>query len=165
MSGDWIPVTLPDGIRARLPPRVELYSLGGATEASIWSVFHRSARSTRRPRASRTAPPRWRTSASRCSTRFCGPAPDLVVGDLYIAGAGLAKGYLGDPEKTAASFFALPDGGERVYRTGDLARYLPDGTLEFIGRDDRQVKIRGHRIELAEVESALAADPQVDAVA
>ncbi|MFQ6855193.1 amino acid adenylation domain-containing protein [Streptomyces sp. 35M1] len=162
MSGDWIPVTLPDAVHARLP-RVELYSLGGATEAAIWSIFHPIGEVD-------TAAPSIPYGTPLENQRFhvldslLRPSPDLVVGDLYIAGSGLAEGYLGDPEKTAASFFALPD-GERVYRTGDLARYLPDGTLEFIGRDDRQVKIRGHRIELAEVESALAADPQVDAVA
>ncbi|MBB1257455.1 non-ribosomal peptide synthetase [Streptomyces alkaliterrae] len=162
MSGDWIPVTLPDAVRARLP-RVELYSLGGATEASIWSIVHPIGE------VDPTAPSipygtPLENQRFHVLDAFLRPCPDLVVGDLYIAGAGLATGYLGDPEKTAAAFFELPD-GERVYRTGDLARYLPDGTLEFIGRDDRQVKIRGHRVELAEVESALAADPQVDAVA
>ncbi|MCE7079575.1 non-ribosomal peptide synthetase [Streptomyces sp. ST2-7A] len=162
MSGDWIPVTLPDAVRARLP-RAELYSLGGATEASIWSIFHPIGEvDTAAPSIPYGTP--LENQRFHVLDAFLRPGPDLVVGDLYIAGAGLAKGYLGDPEKTEASFFALPD-GERVYRTGDLARYLPDGTLEFIGRDDRQVKIRGHRIELAEVESALAVDPQVDAVA
>ncbi|MFR9795266.1 amino acid adenylation domain-containing protein [Streptomyces sp. MS06] len=162
MSGDWIPVTLPDAVRERLP-RVELYSLGGATEASIWSIVHPIGEVDMAAPSIPYGTPleNQRFHVLDASLR---PSPDLVVGDLYIAGAGLAEGYLGDPEKTAASFFALPD-GERVYRTGDLARYLPDGTLEFIGRDDRQVKIRGHRVELAEVESALAADPQVDAVA
>ncbi|MEU6272942.1 amino acid adenylation domain-containing protein [Streptomyces populi] len=162
MSGDWIPVTLPGAVRARLP-RVELYSLGGATEASIWSIFHPIGEADPAAPSIPYGTP-LENQRFHVLDAFLRPCPDLVVGDLYIAGAGLAKGYLGDPEKTAASFFALPD-GERVYRTGDLARYLPDGTLEFIGRDDRQVKIRGHRIELAEVESALAADPQVDAVA
>ncbi|MGW5173658.1 amino acid adenylation domain-containing protein [Streptomyces sp. NPDC004082] len=162
MSGDWIPVTLPDAVRARLP-RVELYSLGGATEAAIWSIVHPIGEVD-------PAAPSIPYGTPLENQRFhvldsaLRPSPDLVVGDLHIAGAGLAEGYLHDPEKTAASFFELPD-GERVYRTGDLARYLPDGTLEFIGRADRQVKIRGHRIELAEVESALAADPQVDAAA
>ncbi|GHD88930.1 non-ribosomal peptide synthetase [Streptomyces naganishii] len=162
MSGDWIPVTLPDAVRARLP-RVELYSLGGATEASIWSIFHPIGEVDPAAPSIPYGTP-LENQRFHVLDAFLRPCPDLVVGDLYIAGAGLAKGYLGDPEKTAASFFALPD-GERVYRTGDLARYLPDGTLEFIGRDDRQVKIRGHRIELAEVESALAADPKVEAVA
>lgn len=162
MSGDWIPVTLPDAVRARLP-RVELFSLGGATEAAIWSIVHPIGEVDPQAPSIPYGTPleNQRFHVLDASLR---PSPDLVVGDLHIAGTGLAEGYLGDPVKTAASFLELPD-GERVYRTGDLARYLPDGTIEFIGRDDRQVKIRGHRIELAEVESALAADPQVDAVA
>ncbi|WP_328316145.1 non-ribosomal peptide synthetase [Streptomyces sp. NBC_00388] len=162
MSGDWIPVTLPDAVRAHLP-EVALYSLGGATEAAIWSIVHPIGEVDPAAPSIPYGTPleNQRFHVLDASLR---PSPDLVVGDLCIAGTGLAEGYLGDPVKTAASFIELPD-GERVYRTGDRARYLPDGTIEFIGRDDRQVKIRGHRIELAEVESALAADPQLDAAA
>ncbi|MBN1399758.1 MAG: amino acid adenylation domain-containing protein [Anaerolineae bacterium] len=92
------------------------------------------------------------------------PAPIGVPGELYIGGSGLAEGYLNQPELTADRF--VPDAlsvspGARLYRTGDQACYLPDGTIEFLGRMDYQVKIRGFRIELGEIETALGGHPQV----
>ncbi|MGF1541804.1 MAG: phosphopantetheine-binding protein, partial [Pleurocapsa sp.] len=79
-----------------------------------------------------------------------------VTGQLYIGGVGLAKGYWGDQQKTNASFIIHPDTGERIYRTGDLGRYLPNGAIEFLGREDAQVKVQGYRIELGEIETVLS---------
>ncbi|MFJ8432086.1 amino acid adenylation domain-containing protein [Kitasatospora sp. NPDC094019] len=95
------------------------------------------------------------------------PAPIGVAGEVHIDGTGLARGYLGRPDLTAEKFLPNPHGpaGSRLYRTGDLARFLPDGTLETLGRIDNQVKIRGYRIELGEIEARLREHPHVrDAV-
>jgi amino acid adenylation domain-containing protein len=153
LSGDWVPVSQADRLR-RLAPGIEVVSLGGATEASIWSILYPIGE----------LDPAWssipygrpmRNQRFHVLDHALEPRPVWVPGELYIGGLGLARGYWRDAERTAARFIDHPHTGERLYRTGDLGRYLPDGTIEFLGREDFQVKIRGHRIELGEVEAAL----------
>jgi len=167
MSGDWIPVSLPARIRALsyVTPDVELISLGGATEASIWSIYHPIAEEDGAPgvRSIPYGKPMANQTFHVLDSHFR-PRPTWVPGQLYIGGIGLAKGYWRDPEKTAASFIT-PRTGERLYRTGDLGRYLPGGEIEFLGREDSQVKIRGYRVELGEIEATLVSHSSVrDAV-
>jgi amino acid adenylation domain-containing protein len=159
LSGDWIPVTLPDRLRA-LAPSATVVSLGGATEAAIWSICH----------VIEEVDPAWssipygralRGQSFHVLDERGAPCPVGEPGELHIGGDGLARGYAGDPAQTAERFVHHPVLGRRLYRTGDLGRWRHDGEIEFLGRVDRQVKIRGHRIELGEVESVLDRVPSV----
>ena len=189
LSGDWLPLSLPGQIQALLSvtadfiqvdhnitvgagsPRPDnavnsfencckMVSLGGATEASIWSICY----------PIETVDPDSQSipyGQPLVNQRFyvlnelMEPRPVWVSGQLYIGGIGLAKGYWRDEEKTKASFITHPVTGERLYKTGDLGRYLPDGNIEFLGREDFQVKINGYRIELGEIEAALKQHPTI----
>lgn len=153
LSGDWIPVTLPGRIR-RLVPGARLISLGGATEASIWSILHPIDE----------VDPGWASvpygqPMANQQIHVLDDALDMrpvwVPGDLYIGGVGVADGYWRDEEATSAAFITHPETGERLYRTGDKGRRLPDGNIELLGREDFQVKIGGYRIELGEIEKTL----------
>ncbi|HSS78499.1 MAG TPA: amino acid adenylation domain-containing protein, partial [Thermoanaerobaculia bacterium] len=161
LSGDWIPLRLPERIRA-LCPGVEVVSLGGATEASIWSILYRIEEVD----AGWSSIPYGRPMVNQRFHVLGGdlePRPLWVPGSLYIGGVGLALGYWRDEEKTSSSFVEHPRTGERLYRTGDLGRYLPGGEIEFLGREDFQVKVQGYRIELGEIESVLEQNPAVRA--
>lgn len=160
LSGDWIPLSMPDMARKYLPPDAQIISLGGATEASIWSIYH----------ICEGLKPEWQSipygrplvnQGFRILDSQMHDCPVWVPGELYITGQGLAEGYLNDTKNTRERFFQHPADGQQLYRTGDLGRYLPNGEIEFLGREDNQVKINGHRIELGEIESALLKHPAV----
>ena len=152
-SGEELPADLALRALAELPG-AELHNLYGPTEAAIdVSAYHCTAEAlTGRARVPIGAPiDNMRIYVLDGQGR---PLPVGVPGELHLAGVGLAHGYLRRPELTAEKF-VTDAGGQRLYRTGDLGRWLPDGTLEFLGRIDSQVKLRGLRVELGEIEAAL----------
>lgn len=144
---------------ARLPPTAGILNMYGPTETTVWSTCERVARDAQQITIGRPI------ANTQCyvldSNRQCVPVG--CTGELHIGGSGVARGYHQRPELNAERFFDLDVGGRvrRVYATGDLVRRLPDGRLEYLGRNDFQVKVRGHRIELGEVEVALRAQPGV----
>lgn len=143
-------------------PGLRLGNGYGPVEAMIFVTTHPVTRAD----AARPAIPIGRPlpgKAARLLDDTLRPVPDGAIGELYAAGAGLARGYLRDPAATAERFVADPYGppGGRMYRTGDLARRGQDGALEFVGRADAQVKVGGYRVEPAEVETALSRHPGV----
>ncbi|NET03381.1 MAG: amino acid adenylation domain-containing protein [Symploca sp. SIO2B6] len=161
LSGDWLPLSLPPQIKT-LIDTVQVISLGGATEASIWSILY----------PIETVEPGWKSipyGMPMMNQKFfvfdhkLELCPVWAVGHLYIGGIGLAKGYWKNEEKTRSNFIIHPRTGERLYRTGDLGRYLPDGNIEFLGREDFQVKVQGYRIECGEIETLLLKHPSLKA--
>lgn len=159
LSGDWIPLSLPGAVRTHFGD-VRVTSLGGATEAAIWSNFH-PVGAVDSAWASIPYGKPIQNARYYVLDANLEPRPAYVPGELYIGGECLAAGYT-DPALTAERFVADPfvaEAGARMYRTGDLAKWLPDGTMIFLGRSDDQVKIRGYRIELGEVEAQLLKHP------
>lgn len=159
VSGDWVSLDLP-GLLRHAAPSARLVAMGGATEAAIWSNEF----------VVTDVDPDWASvpygyplsnQMFRVVDDHGHDRPDWVAGELWIGGAGVAQGYHNDPDLTAERF--VPDRrGRRWYRTGDLGCYWPDGTLQFLGRLDSQVKIGGHRVECGEIEHVLRGHPLVD---
>lgn len=166
LSGDYTPLTLPGKVRAVFP-RARLVSLGGATEATVWSNYFPIG----------DVDPDWRSipygkpidnARYHVLDEELRPCDVGREGDLYIAGECLSIGYFRRPDLTAERFVSDPFSGtegDRMYRTGDRAAYRADGNLTFLGRQDDQVKIRGFRVELGEIEHRLRLHPAIsDAV-
>ncbi|MGN6381061.1 MAG: amino acid adenylation domain-containing protein [Dyella sp.] len=161
VAGEACPAGLP-ARSARQQPQAALFNEYGPTEGTVWATVHRCAGDAAAPSVPIGRPVPGARIYILDDRRQ--PVPAGVAGHLYIGGAGVARGYLNRPDLTAEKFVADPFGtapGARMYRTGDLGRWLPDGTIEFLGRDDFQVKIRGFRIELGEIEAGLLEHPQV----
>ncbi|MEU3741535.1 amino acid adenylation domain-containing protein [Streptomyces sp. NPDC032198] len=147
-----------DELRGRWSANREIYSEYGVTEATVASTVSRALGAHDEPSIGR---PVANTSAHVLDA-FLRPVPADTVGELYVAGAGLARGYLRRTRLTARRFVASPFAhGERMYRTGDLVRRTGTGDLVYAGRADAQVKVRGFRVELGEIEAALAGHPAV----
>ncbi|MDX3696409.1 amino acid adenylation domain-containing protein [Streptomyces europaeiscabiei] len=146
----------------RLHPRAELVNMYGITEITVHATVHRLTEEDIAGDVSNVGVP-LPTNSLRVLDRRSGRRllPVGAVGELYVGGEGVTPGYLGQPELNAQRFVLDPFGGGRLFRSGDLARYLPDGTLEFVGRADSQIKLRGYRIEPGEIEAALSTHPAV----
>lgn len=161
-GGEALPQALADQL---LEKAASVWNLYGPTEATIWSTIHSVSRPVKPSRVN--LEPIGRPIANTqiyILDRNLQPVPVGVRGELYIGGAGLARGYLNRPDLTAEKFIPnpfSPEPGSRLYKTGDLARYLSDSTIEFLGRIDHQVKLKGFRVELGEIEAVLRQHPQV----
>jgi len=158
LGGEALPVSLANQLGEALP--AEIFNLYGPTETTVWSTSHKLARSAGSVPIGKPIA----NTRTYILDEHGGRAAIGAAGELYIGGAGVARGYWRRPDLTAERFVVNPlepDRRETLYRTGDLARYRDDGEIEFIGRTDQQVKIRGFRIELGEIETVLGAHSAV----
>lgn len=152
LSGDWINTSLPGRLR-KIMTNAQMISLGGATEGGIWSIYHEIDEIEERPTIlyGKALLGQWMGVVDE-ELRIC---PEYVSGQIAIGGYSLAEGYLGDTILTKEKFVYLEEEKNRIYLTGDNGRYVENGDIEFLGRLDNQVKINGHRIEIAEIENAI----------
>jgi mycobactin phenyloxazoline synthetase len=159
-GGDWVRPEVARRLQAQAP-KVRFAGLGGATETAVHNSIFEIGESGELPAGSAALPygKPLPNNACRVVNDMGGDCPDWVVGELWVSGRGIARGYRGRPDLTAQRF--VVHDGRTWYRTGDLARYWPDGTLEFVGRADHRVKLSGYRVELGEVEAALRRIPGV----
>ncbi len=160
MSGDFIPLKLPDQIKQLSAKNVSVMSLGGATEGSIWSIWYKIGR----VEADWSSIPYGVAMPNQkmyVLNEFQEHCPVDVSGEIYIGGDGVALGYFGDKKKTEERFINHPQLGY-IYKTGDLGRWNKNGYMEILGRVDKQVKIRGYRVELEEIEKTLFSVPGID---
>jgi len=156
LGGEAVPVALIRHVRQVFTG--EIYNMYGPTETTIWST------TCRIEELSGTVPIGWPIAGTQVHILDAqlSPIPQGEIGELFIAGDGVARGYWKRPDLTAERFVRIPWLSPRpIYRTGDLARFLPDGSLEFLGRADFQIKLRGHRIEPGEIETALEQSPGI----
>jgi len=160
LSGDWIPVNLPERLKGYMI-NARVISLGGATEACVWSNTFEVVAVDKFWTSIPYGKPISNTSFYVLD-KWMRHLPVGVPGQLYIGGLGVARGYCNDSERTAHSFSAdLLRAEESMYKTGDLGRIMVDGNMEFLGREDTQVKLKGYRIELGEIEKVLSAHPHI----
>lgn len=159
LSGDWIPLDLPEKFYDIFSD-AKLVSLGGATEASIWSNYFNVVLPLNEEWNSIPYGYPLTNQLFRIVDKRGRSCPMYVKGELIIEGAGVANGYLNDSEKTKEAFFN--DNGVSTYRTGDLGMFRENGCIEFLGRKDFQVKVNGYRIELSEIEQVLKEDISVE---
>ena len=159
LSGDWIPVELAKTVLMKTPS-LSLVSLGGPTETAIWCVDHTVKAVAQNDSFVPYGKPLPNHQIHILYNRFelC---PIGVDGEMFIAGDGLAKGYLNSPQQTAESFVFHPQTKQRLYRSGDIGCVMESGLIAIKGREDGQIKINGHRIELGEIEANLSSHPQI----
>lgn len=159
MGGDWIPQNILQRMHTIFSNNISAFSVGGPTETTMWNIFNKIQNE-----------PDWSSvpygyPIQNCSYHLLNQrlqeVPDWVIGEMYCSGISLAKGYLNDKQRTSERFIFHPFSNERLYKTGDLGLYHPDGRIEFIGRKDNQVKIKGVRIECGEVQVKLETLPEV----